>query len=351
MNRIPKILIAEDENIIAKDIEKTLMKLGYHVIGSVRSGEKLLEQYPLLKPDLILMDINLEGELTGIDVSRELNKSREVPVIYLTALADNNTLQEAKYTEPSGYLIKPFDEDMLRTTIEMGLYKFEIGRRLRERTKELEDERTKSDKLLRDILPSEIVDEFKKNGNINPRLYKNVTIIFTDFENFTTIAGDMTPGELVTELNEVFMNFDMIIEKYKLEKLKTIGDSYMIASGLPSEKRDHAERAVNCAFEMLDYLANRNKYSDNKWHMRVGIHSGEVIAGIVGKFKYTYDVWGESVSITRYLERFGKPGKINISSSVKQLLNNGFAFEDSGGFNTEENNLTSFFVSKNKVYS
>ncbi len=351
MSRSPKILIAEDENIIAKDIEKTLIKLGYEVVGSVRSGEKLLEQYPLTRPDLILMDINLEGELSGIDVSREINKNGDVPVIYLTALANNNTLQEAKYTEPSGYIVKPFDEDILRTSIEMGLYKFEIGRRLRERTRELEDERIKSDKLLRDILPSEIVDEFKRNGNVNPRLYKNATIIFTDFENFTSIAGEMSPGELVTELNEVFMNFDMIIEKYQLEKLKTIGDSYMIVSGLPREREDHAEKAVVCSFEMLDYLSNRNKYSANKWNMRVGIHSGEVIAGIVGKLKYTYDVWGESVTIARYLERSGKPGKVNISVPVKQFLSNGYVFEDSRDINLGVNNLTSYFVSKSKVYS
>ena len=351
MNRIPKILIAEDENIIAKDIEKTLVKLGYAVVGSVRSGEKLLEQYPLLKPDLILMDINLEGELSGIDVSKEINRSGEVPVIYLTALADNNTLQEAKYTEPSGYLVKPFDEDMLRTSIEMGLYKFEIGRRLRDRTRELEAERIKSDKLLRDILPSEIVDEFKRNGSVNPQLYKNVTIIFTDFENFTSIAGDMSPGELVTELNEIFMNFDMIIEKYQLEKIKTIGDSYMIASGLPSERKDHAQQAVSCAFDMLDYLANRNKYSENKWNMRVGIHSGEVIAGIVGKLKYTYDVWGESVTIARYLERYGKPGEINISVPVKELLTNDYTFKVNGNINAGVNDLTSYFVNKTKVYS
>ncbi len=349
MTHIPKILIAEDENIIARDIEKTLVKLGYEVVGSVRSGEKLLEIYLDTKPDLILMDINLEGDLSGIDVSREINKSREVPVIYLTALADNSTLQEAKYTEPSGYLVKPFDEDMLRTSIEMGLYKFEISRRLRERTRELEDERIKSDKLLRDILPSEIVDEFKRNGSVSPRLYKNVTIIFTDFENFTSIAGKMSPGELVTEINEVFMNFDMIIDKYQLEKLKTIGDSYMIASGLPSEREDHAERAVDCAFDMLDYLANRNKYSSNTWNMRVGIHSGEVIAGIVGKLKYTYDVWGESVSIARYLERYGKPGKINISTAVKNLLNNGYTFEGNGIIKTGVNDLSSFFISYSNV--
>ncbi len=351
MSRNPRILIAEDENIIAKDIQKTLIKLGYEVVGSVRSGEKLLEQFPITKPDLILMDINLEGELSGIDVSKEINKTREVPVIYLTALADNNTLQEAKYTEPSGYIVKPFDEDMLRTSIEMGLYKFEIGRRLRERTRELEDERIKSDKLLRDILPSEIVDEFKMNGSVNPRLFKNVTIIFTDFENFTSIASEMSPGELVTELNELFMNFDMIIEKYQLEKLKTIGDSYMIASGLPREKKDHAERAVSCASEMLDYLSNRNKYSANKWNMRVGIHSGEVIAGIVGKLKYTYDVWGESVTIARSMERYGKPGKINISMPVRHLLNNTYTFKENISNNGGVNNLNSYFVSKTKVYS
>ena len=351
MDRIPRILIAEDENIIAKDIEKTLKKLGYEVVKSVRSGEQLLEQYPLFKPDLILMDINLEGELSGIDVSKELNKSREVPIIYLTALADDRTLQEAKFTEPSGYLVKPFDEDMLRTSIEMGLYKFEIGKRLRERTRELEDERIKSEKLLRDILPSEIVDEFKRNGKVTPKLYKNVTIIFTDFENFTSIAGKMNPGELVTELNEVFMNFDMIIEKYQLEKLKTIGDSYMIASGLPRESGDHAEKAVNCAFEMLDYLSKRNKYSTNKWNMRVGIHSGEVIAGIVGKLKYTYDVWGKCVTIAKYLERYGDPGKINISLPVKQLLRNDYSFVESDRVNKGVNQINSYFVSKSKVYS
>jgi class 3 adenylate cyclase len=143
----------------------------------------------------------------------------------------------------------------------------------------------------------------------------------------------------------------MIIEKYELEKLKTIGDSYMIASGLPRGWRDHAEKAVNCAFEMLDYLSNRNKYSDNKWHMRVGIHSGEVIAGIVGKLKYTYDVWGECVTIAKYLERYGEPGRINVSLPVKERLNNNFSFTENSGINTGVKQLNSYFISKAKVYS
>lgn len=350
MLNIPRILIAEDENIIAKDIEKTLIKLGYLIAGSVRSGEQLLEQFTSSDPDLILMDINLEGALSGIEASRELWKRKEVPVIYLTALADNDTLHNAKYTEPYGYIVKPFDEDTLRTSIEMGLYKFEIGQKLRERTIELEEERNKSDKLLRDILPSEIVDEFKKNGSVSPKLYRNVTIIFTDFENFTSISAKMSPGDLVTEMNEIFMNFDMIIDKYELEKLKTIGDSYMIASGIPREKTDHADRAVEAAFEMLDYLANRNKYSLNKWKMRVGIHSGEVIAGVVGKLKYTYDIWGESVSIAKELERNGIPGKINVSRSVKNLLNNTYSFNNNQLISSGNMTIDSYFVSKAKVH-
>lgn len=351
MSNIPRILIAEDENIIAKDIKKTLIKLGYQVVGSVRSGEQLLEQFTTSDPDLILMDINLEGSLSGIDVSRELRKIRDIPVIYLTALADNDTLHDAKYTEPYGYIVKPFDEDTLRTSIEMGLYKFEMGQKLRERTIELEEERIKSDKLLRDILPSDIVDEFKMNGSVSPKLYKNVTIIFTDFESFTSIAAGMNPASLVTEMNEIFMNFDMIIDKYGLEKLKTIGDSYMIASGIPREKENHAERAVEAAFEMLDYLANRNKYSLHKWKMRVGIHCGEVIAGVVGKLKYTYDIWGQSVTIAKYLERNGVPGKINISQSVRNLLTNAYIFNSSQIIGSVNTTLDSYFVSKAKVHS
>lgn len=346
MNRVPRILIAEDENIIAKDIQKTLNKLGYQVVGSVRSGEQLLKQSDISNPDLILMDINLEGSMSGIDVTRELRKSKEIPVIYLTALADNITLNEAKYTEPLGYIVKPFDEDTLRTSIEMGLYKFEIGKKLRERTAELEEERNKSDKLIRDILPSEIVDEFKKKGSITPKLYRNATIIFTDFEHFTSIAANISPNALVTEMNEIFMNFDMIIDKYELEKLKTIGDSYMIASGIPKEREDHADKAVEASFEMLDYLEHRNKYSKNKWNMRVGIHSGEVIAGVVGKIKYTYDLWGKSVSIARSLERHGSPGRINISLAVKDLLKNDFSFEENGVINADQRQINTYFVNK-----
>lgn len=351
MNHIPRILIAEDENIIAKDIQKTLIKLGYKVVGSVRSGEQLLHQVMITEADLILMDINLEGKMSGIDVTRELKKEHEIPVIYLTALADNTTLNEAKYTEPFGYIVKPFDEDTLRTTIEMGLYKFEIGKKLRERTTELEDERNKSEKLLRDILPSEIVDEFKENGNISPRLFKDATIIFTDFESFTSIAANMSPGALVTEINEIFMNFDMIIDKYELEKLKTIGDSYMIAAGIPREREDHADRGVKAAFEMLDYLSHRNKYSHNQWNMRVGIHSGEVIAGVVGKLKYTYDIWGKSVSVAKLLERNGIPGKIDISQSVKDLLKSDYLFDDNRVISIDSEQIKTYFINKLKQHS
>lgn len=346
MSNLARILIAEDENIIAKDIEKTLRKLGYNVVGLVRSGEQLLKNYTTYNPDLILMDINLEGKLSGIDVSRALKKDGDIPVIYLTALADNSTIQQAKYTEPFGYIVKPFDEDTLKTSIEMGLYKFEMGQKLRERNRELEEERIKTNKLLHDILPVEVVEEFKKKGSVSPKIYKSVSVIFTDFENFTSIAAEMGPEKLVTELNEIFMNFDMIIDKYELEKLKTIGDSYMIVSGIPKEKKDHADRAVKASFEMLDYLTNRNKHSSKIWRMRIGIHSGEVIAGIVGKLKYTYDVWGQSVSVAKYLERSGLPMNINISGAVKDLLQDTYKFEPHKDISARGDQLKTYLVSR-----
>lgn len=348
MSSLARIFIAEDENIIAKDIEKTLRKLGYDVVGQVRSGEQLLKQYPSVSPDLILMDINLEGKLSGIDVSREIKKNGDIPVIYLTAMADNITIQQAKYTEPFGYILKPFDEDTLRTSIEMGLYKFQISQKLRERTQELEEERIKSNRLLQDILPADVVEEFKQKGSVTPKIYKSVSIIYTDFENFTSIAARMDPGELVTELNEIFMNFDMIIDKYELEKLKTIGDSYVIISGIPKEKKDHAERAVGASFEMLEYLSNRNRRSSNQWRMRIGIHSGEIITGIVGKLKYTFDAWGQSVSVAKYLERYGLPMKINVSDSVKSLLSGPeYQFEPHMEINNGNSRIQSYLVAQN----
>src|ERR1035437_444993 len=240
MERPCRILIAEDESVIAVDIAKTLERLSYKVIGSSRNGKDVIKKAGELKPDLILMDILLDGKITGIQAAEEIMNIYDIPVIYLTAYADPATLEKAKLTEPFGYILKPYDERTLHTSIEMALYKNEINTKLREKTFELKVEKEKSDSLLQNILPLPIIEELKEKGVIIPRFYKSVTLLFTDFEGFTQLASEMPPEELVRELNDIFKSFDILINKYGLEKLKTIGDSYMVGGGFPIESRDHA---------------------------------------------------------------------------------------------------------------
>jgi ligand-binding sensor domain-containing protein/class 3 adenylate cyclase len=201
---------------------------------------------------------------------------------------------------------------------------------VRQRTEELVEEQRRSEELLNNILPAVIVRELKDKGSSEPREYRAVSILFTDFIGFTNMAASLPPVRLVGELNEVFKEFDEIIDRHGVEKLKTIGDAYLIASGLPTESPDHAIKAVNAALEMQNYIFRRNEGSPYKWQMRAGIHSGQVVAGIVGKRKFTYDVWGDTVNIASRMESAGMPGRINISAFTFDLVKQYFECEYRG---------------------
>ncbi len=206
----------------------------------------------------------------------------------------------------------------------------ELANMVRMRTKELEEEKNKSDELLMNILPESAVNELKENGVVEPREFKNVSILFTDFKGFTWTASVLPADKLVNELNDIFASFDKIMIKYGLEKLKTIGDAYMAACGLPIPREDHAIRVIEAAFAMQDYIKQRNEDSAIKWEMRLGIHSGQVIAGVVGVKKFTYDIWGDTVNIAARMESSGAPGRINISAFTYMLIRDYYECEYRG---------------------
>ena len=301
----------------------------------VDNGEEAVLLAGEKKPDLIFMDINLNGEMDGVETAEIIYQSYNIPIIFLTALSDSATLNKAKMTDPFGYIIKPFDYRILKTSVEMAIYKHSIEKELRQRTKELEIEKIKTDNLLHNILPIEIVDEYKKNSFIAPRHYDNISIMFTDLQEFTEIASHLSPRKLVDELNELFYGFDNIIDEYKIEKLKTIGDSYMIGAGLPNECKDHAQRLIELAINMQSYLASRNRTANIKWRMRIGINSGPAVAGVVGINKFTYDVWGDTVNIASRMESSCEPGRINISGSTYELIKDNYKCEYRGKLNAK----------------
>lgn len=193
----------------------------------------------------------------------------------------------------------------------------------------LDSQKAEIESLLLNILPAEVAHELQKNGFATPRYYENVSVMFTDFKSFTILADKFSPQELVAELNDTFMAFDAITQKYNLEKIKTIGDAYMCAGGIPTENTTHPIDIIRASFEILEYMntanAKRIAVGAEPWHLRIGIHSGPLVAGVVGKTKYAYDIWGSTVNIANRMESNGEPGTVNVSASTYELVKDQFA--------------------------
>lgn len=207
---------------------------------------------------------------------------------------------------------------------------------VRKTSTEIAKEKDKSDQLLLNILPEEIADELKVNGEAKAQHFNDVSILFTDFKGFTQLSEVLTPQELVAELDHCFKAFDEICLRYKIEKIKTIGDAYMAAGGLPTPSSNSTLNTVLAAIEMRDFLATRKselaKLNKPLFDMRIGVHTGEVVAGIVGHTKFQYDLWGDTVNTASRMESSGEIGKVNISQYTYSLLKNldRFSFKSRG---------------------
>lgn len=199
---------------------------------------------------------------------------------------------------------------------------------------ELDREKHKSEELLLNILPTQIAEELKLTGRVKPTYHESASIMFTDFENFSTIAPSMSPEEMVSELDYCFSYFDRIIERYHLEKLKTIGDGYMCASGIPKPSYTHAIDIVLAAMQIQKFMELRKKEKEKQgkpyWGIRIGIHSGSLLSGVIGKKKFVYDVWGNTVNLASRMESSGIAGQINLSQATFDLVKDSFEAEHRG---------------------
>ena len=198
----------------------------------------------------------------------------------------------------------------------------------------LDHQKVEIENLLLNILPAEVAQELETNGEAIPRNFESVSVLFTDFKGFTAIAERMTPDEVVKELNTCFRAFDIITVKYRLEKIKTIGDSYMCAGGIPVPYENHVSNIVKASLEMLAFIEKYNQTRTESgldvWDIRIGIHVGPVVAGVVGMKKYAYDIWGSTVNIASRMESNGFPGRINVSHAVYEIIKNDYTCEYRG---------------------
>jgi len=257
-----------------------------------------------------------------------INKGNLQGILYL----ENNLLENAFNSENVKFL--NLLSSQIAVSIDNAMLYENLEKKVMERTTELSDEKKKSDDLLLNILPAETALELKKFGKAKPRRYESVSVIFTDFKNFTKNSEKMTPEELVVQVDSYFTKFDEITHKYNIEKIKTIGDAYLCVSGLPVIDKNHAVNAVLAAIEMRDYVqsvaAEKEPGDPSAFEMRIGIHSGPVVSGVVGFKKFAFDIWGDTVNTAARLETQSEASKINISSSTYELVKDLFNCEYRG---------------------
>ena len=206
----------------------------------------------------------------------------------------------------------------------------DLEKKVEVRTVQLKQEQARTKDLLHSILPADIAEELSRTGESRPARHESATILFSDLCGFTQAVASIPADRMVAELNELFAAFDDITDRCGVEKIKTIGDAYMAAAGLPKTCADHAQRCVRAGLEMISYIQERNKTSAFKWAVRIGVHSGAVVAGVVGKRKYAFDIWGDTVNLASRLETAGEIGRVNISAYTYDLVHHEFAAEYRG---------------------
>lgn len=336
--RQARILIVDDQAANVALLEQMLREAGYLSLTTTREPREVSVLHRGQRFDLILLDLQMPG-MDGFAVLAQLQQDDGPgcpPVLVLTAQPDQKL--RALQAGARDFVSKPFDlaEVLARVhnLLEVRLLQLET-RRLYDR---VVAEQKASERLLLNVLPQSIAKRLKKRSEIAagtfPELiadsFPEVTVLFADIVGFTKFAETLSPELLVDVLNDIFTRFDGIADRHGLEKIKTIGDCYMAAAGLPVPVADHAARAARMALDMLEVMARFNERSPYQLSVRIGIGTGAAVAGVIGKRKFLYDLWGDVVNTASRMESHGVSGRIQLTDISRQRLGVGFAVEDRG---------------------
>lgn len=334
-----EILIVDDSRLMRIVLTKALQELGFTHITEALNGREAIEKLREKPYDLMLLDMEMP-EMNGAEVLMVKSKDpklKEVPTIVISASEHIDLAVKCIEAGAEDYLIKPPNPTLLRARVNTSLEKKRLRdmdrllfARLQEEKELVEIEKEKSERLLLNILPSSIAKQLRNEGQTIANGHKMVTVMFADICGFTELSRKTSPSDLVTLLNGIFVAFDNIVEKYGVEKIKTIGDCYMMVGGLPTHRDDHAHAVANAALDMIEALKRMNEKNGTDLAMRVGIHSGPVVAGVIGKIKFTYDLWGDTVNIASRMESSGMPGKIQLSEQTQAELDSHFDLAERG---------------------
>jgi adenylate cyclase len=326
-----RILIVDDNASNRDLLGRQLTRTG-HTVAEAEGGHAALAKLANESFDLILLDLMMP-DISGYEVLCRLKaqpNTSDVPVIMISALDDLDSVIRCIEAGAVDYLLKPFDPTLLRARIGASLENKILRDREKVMVEELRREKARSEDLLLSILPRSVVDRINAGEMMIADHVDEVSILFADIVGFTKMASHQTAGDLVQFLNSVFTAFDGLSLRFGAEKIKTIGDAYMVAFGLPDPRPDHAEAAALQARAMLDEMGRFRTSDGAQIDLRIGIHSGPAVAGVIGQRKFSFDVWGTTVNIASRMESLGEAGKVHVSEAVAHALAGRFSFSERG---------------------
>ena len=322
----PSRILVVDDNASNRELLKRRLERQGHSVALAENGSRSLEMLREAPFDLILLDL-LMPDISGFDVLSILKSDpalRDIPVIVISALNEIDSIVRCIQAGADDYLAKPFDPVLLRARIGSSLEKKHLRDREREALDALRIEKERSEQLLLNILPAPIIARLKSGETVIADHVNDVTILFADFVGFTELSSRLSAPELVGVLGRVFSAFDGLALKFGVEKIKTIGDAYMVACGLFDDRDDHAHAVADMALAMAETLDILNDTLPTPLEIRMGINSGDVVAGVIGAHKFIYDIWGDAVNVASRLESSSLPGRIQVSASTYEHLGGDF---------------------------
>ena len=344
-----KILIVDDQEANVLLLARMLGNAGYASIVSTTDPRQVCELYRRNRFDLVLLDLQMPG-LDGFQVMeglKEIETDGYLPVLVLTAQPEHKL--RALQAGAKDFLSKPFD----LAEVSLRVHNIIEVRLLHQETKALHakllEEHNVSEGLLLNMLPKAIVERLKLRPGVIADSFPEATIVFAGLHDFSRLTESMAAADVVSLLSEIYSGFDTVVQKFGLEKIKTIGDAYMIAAGAPQPRPDHAEASAETALALQQDIVRHRVPNGQTLNLRIGINTGLVVAGVIGKTKFSYDVWGETVNTAWQMEVYGAPGCIQVNETTHARLVDRYVFETRGEFYVkDQGELKTYFLKGRK---
>jgi len=326
-----RILVVDDNESNRDLLARQLARDGHAVEAAASAGEAFARLDTQLF-DLILLDV-LMPDVSGYEALLRLKgdaRTSDIPVIMISALDELDSIVRCIEAGAVDYLPKPFAPPLLRARIHASLENKFLRDREREMMREIKEAKERNEALLLSILPQAVVERINDGSGMIADHISEATILFADLVDFTPFAAGLPPADVVGFLNLVFSQFDRLADRFGAEKIKTIGDAYMVAVGIPEPRADHAQAAAQLALAMRAALDDLIAQTGAPVGLRIGLHTGPAVAGVIGERKFAYDVWGSTVNIASRMESHGLPGRIHVSKPLALRLAGGFRLSPRG---------------------